>query len=225
MAYAQINYPTTKLGFCGVTIAQSGCFLTAFSNLEARFGRPINPINLNTIFKNKNVYINYCDLYWSAITKYDSRTLLVKTGAGKPTSNNSIVQFIYNGGRSMHFALVHDAAKGLIVDSWDGVVRHWDYYGGPDAYATYSNKPIVTPPSTQFGRVVGSVGVNYRAGATTASAIIKTFKPGEVLTFKGYVTGQSIAGNNRWYVGYYTGKYCWSGAFTNSSVAGIKKLN
>lgn len=224
MAYAQINYPQ-KIGSCGATIAQVGCFLTAFANLQARFGRPIDPKNLNIAFINRKIYINYCDLYWSAIQKYDPNTIITATGAGKPKSNNAIVQFVYNGGRSMHFALVHDYAKGLIVDSWDGVVKHWDYYGGPDAWATYSNKVVPKPPSTKFGRVVAKGGVNYRQKPTTNSTILQSWNGGEVLTFKGYVTGQSINGNDKWYVGYYTGHYCWSGAFTNSSVAGIKKLN
>lgn len=224
MAYGQIHYGQ-KIGSCNLTIAQVGCFLTAFANLEARFGRPIDPATLNSKFNAKHIYVNGCDLYWNAISRYDGNTITVSTGSGKPSSNNAIVQFIYNNGTAMHFSLVHDYKKGLIVDSWDGVVKSWNYYGGPKAWATYSNKTTPKPPSTNFGKIVGSGGVNYRSKPTTASSIITSFNPREVLTFKGYVTGQSIAGNPNWFVGYYTGHYCWSGAFTNPSVSGIKKLN
>lgn len=73
-------------------------------------------------------------------------------------------------------------------------------------------------------RIVGANGVNCRERATVNSTAVKEGVPGEVLDFKGYVRGEIVSANNIWFVGAYTGVYCWSGAFTDSSTNGLNDI-
>lgn len=159
MPYAQINYPETLgTGPKAVSIHAAGCFLDAFCNLLERFGKPVDPPTLNQFFINNNDYLRESDgtvdlLSWGSVTAYDPNIRIVASGNGAPSSNDSIVKFVYNGGTT-HFCLVIDAAAGTILDSWDGKVKNWSVYGGPVAYASYTNaapsaattaKPAVSP--------------------------------------------------------------------------------
>jgi LysM repeat protein len=165
MAYGQKNY-NEIMGINGkYRIRDIGCFLTAFSNLEQRFNRAVDPITLNSFFRDNNLYLMDPedgvkeDLGWGSITPFDhSITVRSINGAGWNIDNNSIVKFIYrsfsqptltNGRPNMvtHFCLVADATKRLIVDSWDGIVKV-SPYGDPVQSATYThNEPqVVTSP-------------------------------------------------------------------------------
>ncbi len=125
------------------------------------------------------------------------------------------------------------AESGNSGSNTTGAHLHWDVRKAGTLWDSnfsnyYDPEALVaaTPTAlTKFTRTVGLNGVNYRKSPSTTSSIITNFKAGEVLTLKGYVTGQSISGNPNWFVGYYNGGYLWSGAFTNKSVSGIKKLN
>lgn len=156
MPYAQINYQQTLgTGSKAVSIAAAGCFLTAFSNLAERFGAPIDPPTLDNFFITHNDFIREADgtddlLSWGSVTAYNPNWRVSASGNGAPTDNNSIVKFIYNGGTT-HFCLVLDAAQHLIIDSWDGKVKNWSVYGGPVAYATYTNS---TPAATTTAKPV-----------------------------------------------------------------------
>lgn len=167
MAYGQKNYPQIQ-GINGrYTIAQIGCFITAFCNLLERFGEGIDPPTLNNFFVGNGIYIDVDDgvrddVGWGTVSARDGNIAVTGTGNGAPPVNDAIVKFIYrsisnptlpNGKPNMisHFCLVADAAKGLIIDSWDGVVKSWNVYGGPLAYATYAKntpQPVIpaSPP-------------------------------------------------------------------------------
>jgi hypothetical protein len=161
MAYAQTNYSQLQgKTVNGVkpryTIHDIGCFITAFCNLEERFGKVISPAQIDNELAARNLYIDvddgvYDDVGWSTICAYDPSISISSTGNGAPSSNDSIVKFSYTSSRTgqftTHFSLVADAAKGLIIDSWDGTVKSWNGYGGPKAYATYVKtgaQPVVT---------------------------------------------------------------------------------
>lgn len=157
MAYAQKNYPQ-KLGTgaAAMTIAQVGCFLTAFCNLLERFGEGIAPDALNNYFIQHGSFIREADgtqdwLAYGSVSAYDGSVHVTSSGAGAPPTNNAIVKFIYKSPRTglttTHFCLVADHAAGLIVDSWDGVVKSWNVYGGPKEYATYDKAtPVIIAP-------------------------------------------------------------------------------
>lgn len=148
MAYAQTNYPEPQgIPPTKYTIAQVGCFITAFCNLEQRFGKIIDPSGMNAFLRDNNFYIDVDDgvrddVSWDTITKYDPNTTVTQIGNGAPPSSNAIVKFVYNGGSSTHFCLVNDASAGTIIDSWDAKIKSWNVYGGPVAYAVYNNKGV-----------------------------------------------------------------------------------
>lgn len=154
MAYGQKNYNELQ-GINGkYRINQIGCFLVAFSNLLERFGKGVDPLALNRIFREKGIWLDVDDgirddLAWSSISRHNGNIVVTGTGAGVPPNNNCIVKFTgLNNGFGTHFCLVADKSKGLIVDSWDGVVKHWSVYGNPDAWASYEDrtpKPVPTP--------------------------------------------------------------------------------
>lgn len=156
MSYAQINY-SQRLGRGPFTIAEAGCYLVAFCHLLERFGKTINPVELNNYFNEHGNYVDVDgdgtldDLAWGTIAAYDGRITTHVGGAGWPDTNNAIVKFKYKSKRTgrttTHFSLVVDAANGVILDSWDGVVKK-SPYGNPVAWAKYEYHvpQVVTPP-------------------------------------------------------------------------------
>lgn len=171
MSYGQKTL-NDLLGNSSVRISAGGCFLVAFANLLERFSEAVDPLTLNQLFLQRGAYFpNPTDidpitkqgrlgwLGYTSITKYDNSIVITDKGVGRPKSNNSIVKFTWGGPQGnayTHFCLVADAAKGLIVDSWDGLVKSWDQYGGPDEYATYADmtphavaQPVVPIPTSR----------------------------------------------------------------------------
>lgn len=142
--YAQTNYPVPQgIPPTRYTIAEVGCFITSFCNILERFGTPIDPPALNNFLRDNGIYIDVDDgvrddVAWNTITRYDPSVTVAKVGNGRPDSNNSIVKFVYNSGKSTHFCLVNNINDGTIIDSWDGKVKSWNAYGGPVAYAVYN---------------------------------------------------------------------------------------
>lgn len=166
--YAQINY-SQKLGTGPYTIAEAGCFLTAFCNLLARFGSPIDPPSLNNYFIQHGKYGDVDgdhtldDLAYGTVTTYDGQitTVGINNSAGGvwPDSNDAIVKFHYqskskpllaNGKPNMinHFCLVADHTARTIMDSWDGTIKK-SPYGNPVAWAKYERHvpQVVSPPA------------------------------------------------------------------------------
>ena len=158
MSYGQINYPQNLgTGPSVDTIADVGCFLTAFCNLLERFGETVDPPTLNNYFIAHNSYLpdgpNRDNLGWGSVSAYDGNVVATQVGgAGWPPINEAIVKFIYKSSRTgqqvTHFCLVVDHNAGTILDSWDGHVKHTPY-GNPVAWATYEKHApqIIAPPA------------------------------------------------------------------------------
>ena len=85
----------------------------------------------------------------------------------------------------------------------------------------------LTPPAkaTSDQRVVDKGGVHYRSLPNSQSPSIEIFTEGETINFKGWVYGQNVDGNNIWFVGKFTGKFSWSGGYTDRSTNGLADLN
>jgi hypothetical protein len=157
MSYGQINYPQNLgTGPSVDTIADVGCFLTAFCNLLERYGEPVDPPTLNNYFIAHGSYLadgpNRDNLGWGSVSAYDGNVVATQIGgAGWPPHNEAIVKFIYKsqrtGAQITHFCLVVDHTNGTILDSWDGKVKHTPY-GNPVAWATYEkhSPQVVAPP-------------------------------------------------------------------------------
>lgn len=89
------------------------------------------------------------------------------------------------------------------------------------AAAAVAAKVPVTGPHQ---RIVVAGGVNELDRPTTHGAkVLRTFKAGSVLNFKGYAIGQRIDGMNGWLVGI-SGGYFHVGRFTQRDVKGLPNL-
>jgi hypothetical protein len=176
MSYGQKNYLEIQ-GISGkYRISQIGCFITAFANLLDRFGRGVgSPIEVNRILRDGNYYVDVDDgirddVGYSTVSRINPNIAISRTGKGLPPSNNCIVKFTGLSGFGTHFCLVADAAQGLIVDSWDGVVKHWSTYKDPDEWAEYvDNTPAPTPPPAPAPAVEASqqpevINITVQAG-------------------------------------------------------------
>lgn len=89
--------------------------------------------------------------------------------------------------------------------------------GGQPMPALQPNQRILSNPT----------GVNQRTAPSTTASIIKEWPyDQEPFTFKGYVKGESVNGNNIWFVGGLSGGYFWSGAFVGgSNTTGLSDLS
>jgi hypothetical protein len=175
MAYAQISYPQLqgmKNPRTGAvprySIHDIGCFLTAFCNLMSlRYGRDINPLDLNNIFANSGVWTDVDDgilddLAWESISRFDGSITVGRKidhgrsqDAGLPATRNAIVKFAYISPNTKQFTThftLYDG-DGYIIDSWDGKRKHISatWYGNPVAFAEYDKAAAqaVMPPPPQ----------------------------------------------------------------------------
>lgn len=151
--YAQRNYLETQ-GINGkYGIYEIGCLLTAHSNLLKRAGVEVNPLQLNAFYVANNKYIDIDDgirddLDYNTVSSYNADVVFLGRQLGVPQNNDAIVKFRYKGrsGFNTHFALLHDFEKGLIVDSYDGQIKHWSVYGGAVEFGIFRIvKPVPTP--------------------------------------------------------------------------------
>lgn len=171
MPYAQRNYnelqgiPPQKY-----RINQIGCFLTSFCNLLERFGRGVDPITLNRIFRDRGIFIDVDDgvrddLGYQSVTAYDGQIAVArifgvtntnKLADNRISSGNSIVRIAAGNRFGTHFCLVHDIRDGidpLVIDSFDGAIKLASVYGPVTGWAAYEDlrpqpvKPIVNAPT------------------------------------------------------------------------------
>lgn len=97
------------------------------------------------------------------------------------------------------------------------------YAGRIDPAPYYAADPAPQASLADFQRI-SLGGTRYRDAPSTAGAIKETFNDGDTYDFKGFVYGESVKGNNIWFVGRYSGGYAWSGGFTDPSTKGLKDL-
>lgn len=160
MAFAQTNYNEIQ-GINGrFSIHDIGCFLTSFSNLELDYNKAISPLDINNQLRDRNLFIDVDDgvrddVDWGFITYIDPDTRVSRRGSGGwPNTNQSIVKFAYISPRTQkpetHFCKVADCANQMILDSWDGTIKHVSstWYGQPVEWAVYEHGPVTLPTPT-----------------------------------------------------------------------------
>lgn len=76
-----------------------------------------------------------------------------------------------------------------------------------------------------YQRLVGPSGIKERKSPSTQSDVIRIWGVDTILDFKGFVKGESVAGNNIWFVGRYNSNYFHSSGFTNTSTNGLNDLS
>ena len=169
MSYAQKNYNEIQ-GINGkYRINQIGCFLTSFCNLlTEEFGRPVDPLTLNRIFRDRGIYIDVDDgvkddLGYQSVTAYDGTVVVAQTSTkGMPTGSNCIVKLKAGNRFGTHFCKVHhiEGNTVYITDSYDGKVKKSTAYGVIMSWASYRDikpqpvTPITPAPPVQSTNVV-----------------------------------------------------------------------
>lgn len=86
-------------------------------------------------------------------------------------------------------------------------------------------------PSVAPDERIPAYAAKYRTAANSGAPLMKTstipdglLTAGETYKFKGYVEGESVDGNNKWLVGFYSGGYVWSGAMTDVGLHDLPNL-
>lgn len=139
--------------------------------------------------------------------------------AGQRVSEGQVVSYSDNTGLSTGPHVHWDITRQQSPTSFASFVSPADWLNG--AYES------AAPPSSSlagYQRRVGGNGVYRRRAATTQAEIIDEFPANDVLDFKGFIRGENYAGNNVWFVGRYTGGYCWSGAFQDTGTHDLEDL-
>lgn len=107
------------------------------------------------------------------------------------------------------------------------------YTGVYDGYASFVTgylRPKVAfsigdTPQEAWQRTPVAEGARYRDQPSRSGAILKVFKPEDApIDFKGFVKGESVDGNNIWFVGRYTGGYSHSSGYTDTSTTGLPDI-
>lgn len=91
----------------------------------------------------------------------------------------------------------------------------------------YAPKPAPAPTLQANQRLLSNPsGVNQRAAPSTSAVIIKEWPyDQDPFTFKGFVRGEAVNGNNTWFVGGLSGGYFYSGAFKGGAdITGLQDL-
>lgn len=104
--------------------------------------------------------------------------------------------------------------------SWSGGYKDSGTHDLPDL------TPATTPPLADNQRRVGADAMNVRSSAkidTVTNNVVKLIQPATVVTVKGYVRGQNVDGNDKWFV-LEDGTYSWVGGYTNQDLSKLTDL-
>ena len=120
--------------------------------------------------------------------------------------------------------------KGESVDGNDiwfvggitGGFLHSSGFTDPSTHDLADLTPVKLQPHQR--QIAGDV-MNYRnSPELRPENVIKTFNPGEVLDFKGYVHGTAVDGNDIWFVGLHSGGFIHSSGFTDTGTHDLPDL-
>lgn len=112
------------------------------------------------------------------------------------------------------------------------VGRHTGFYSWSGGYTDSStaNLPDLTPATAPVlkdtQRQVGSDAMNVRTSAkvdTVNNNFTRLIQPATIVDVKGFVRGQNVDGNDRWFV-LTDGTYVWTGGFTNQDTSKLTDL-
>lgn len=169
----------------------------------------------------KDIWNNVGATYWS------------KVGRGEGQPGDIVCMDGSIGGGFGHIAVVVERNGGNITVFQQNTFTQQPVYTGVySASAGYIQGYLRPKFAVEYAqpalggnqRVVGGDGVYYRKSPARSGESIKLFTAGEVLDFKGFVSGEAVDGNNKWFVGAYTGGYAWSGGFTDVTLHDLPDL-
>lgn len=144
---------------------------------------------------------------------------------GDQIDEGEVIAWTGNSGTATTGTHLHFEA---LPDGWN----IWNGTWGRVSPALYcDNYNAVNGPAQAVGpnqRVTGPDGVRGRSEAFVSDPIdanvVQKFAGNLVLTFKGFVHGQNVQGNDVWFVGFSSGAYFWSGGFEDQSTANLPDL-
>lgn len=114
---------------------------------------------------------------------------------------------------------------------YQGISGDWFWSGGFHEGANGSglkdlNEAAPAPVGGSQRKVNGGSSVNGRTAPNTGASIAQSLDAGTVGDFKAWVEGQSVEGNNVWFIGAYSGNFFWSGGFEGgANTAGLGKAD
>lgn len=169
---------------------------------------------------------------WWIAPAYAGIIVLIKHSNGFISLYGHLSSTVVNGGQFVKKGQLigHSGSTGLST----GPHLHYEILGFPfNPYNGYYGR--INPNHHVGGfakaeavagnqRVVGQYGVKERSGASRATAEGRVFAHGDVLTFKGFVRGESVDGNDIWFVGAYSNTFFHSSAFDDSGTHDLQDL-
>lgn len=146
----------------------------------------------------------------------------------EPTRNGTVIK-LFPQGETLDFK---GYVRGEIVENnntWF-VGRYSGGYAWSGGFTDTGTHDLtnLTPTAVTISptqRQVGPDVMNYRKEPQVAvDNVIRTFNPGEILTFDGWTKGQTVDGNNIWFRGAVTGGYIWSGGMVDSATHDLPEI-
>lgn len=149
-----------------------------------------------------------------------------KTQIGHTVREGQVIALSGNTGTSTGPHSHWDIIKGRKVeaDSFDDFIDPWEWLLEHTEVTQVEAPSVEVERLLDFQRRVSSEGVNHRDAPSRMAGIRREWEANEVLDMKGYVVGEDVDGNDRWFVGKYTGGFMWSGSFTDPSVGNLPDL-
>ncbi len=172
----------------------------------------------------KDLYANWPTKYWDKLPRGNRAKLgdvVVMNGSiGGGYGHTGVVVAI--DGNSIQIAQQNTFTQVPVYTGW---------YDMNASYITGFMRPKIefatsaaSEPLLGYQRKVGADAVYYRKAASRDGEKIELFDPGEVVNFKGFVKGETVEGNNIWFVGRFTGGYSWSGGYTDKGTHDLADL-
>lgn len=174
---------------------------------------------------------NAKDIYYNWYTTYLEK---VPRGNAPKLGDIIVMNGQVGGGYGHTGVIVGIDGQNVTIYQQNTFTQQPVYTGVFNAYVSYITgflRPKVAfdigaaPALEPYQRVVGQDGVYYRKEPKRSGEAIELFKGGDIINFKGFVDGENIDGNNKWFVGRFTGGYSWSGGFTDAGTHDLADLN
>lgn len=179
----------------------------------------------------KDLYANCPTTYWTKISR----------GSQDPKPGDVVVMSGAIGGGYGHTGVVIEViGNNIKIVQQNTFTQQPPYTGVYDKNASYIIGYLrpkvaftvgVEQALAKYARILGGDVTFYRQAPARSAALMITdtikdgkLQPGETYDFKGFVRGESVDGNNIWFVGMYSSGYAWSGGFTDTGTHDLADL-
>lgn len=171
----------------------------------------------------KDIWFNAPAAYWDRVQDPQVGDIVCMSGAIGGGFGHTGVVVEVNGGNITLYQQNTFTQQAVYVGIYSAHASYIQGYLRPKAAFDAGGTPSLAPNQ----RVVGQGGVYYRQSPNRGAAQMSPtgfWDTGEVLDFKGFVHGESVDGNDIWFVGAYSGGYSHSSGFTDISAHDLTDL-